>query len=65
MVGFGPAGAVVALCLTKQGHEVTVFERDADPFSLDFQAIKDRSYPLIVGTKGSAVMQECGILSYF
>lgn len=35
VVGLGPGGSVIASTLSKQGHQVTIYERDIDPFELD------------------------------
>ncbi len=65
IVGFGPAGAVAAVGLARQGHSVRVYERDANPFEIEVEAMKDRAYPVIIPSKGAEVMASVGMLSYF
>lgn len=65
VVGFGPAGCVVAMSLYRQGHDVRVYERDEDPFTLCFEDMKDKSYPVSILPLGSDVMRECGMLEHF
>ena len=55
IVGYGPAGVITAIGLTKQGHEVTMFER----LFYNYKDKADKSnqhrhlmYPVNIGAKG-------------
>ena len=65
IVGYGPASNVAAVALHKQGHRVTIFEKNPSPYEVDFETLKNRSYPLLFNTKASLVLERVGILPYF
>lgn len=65
IVGYGPAGNVAAVGLYKQGWKVTVYEKQPNPYEMDFNTLKDRSYPLVFNSKGAKVLVRAGILPYF
>jgi len=55
IVGYGPAGITAAIGLTRQGHQVTIFEKSF----YDYRNVADRStenktlmYPVNIGAKG-------------
>lgn len=40
VVGFGPAGCVMAVALRKNGHIVKIYEKDINPFDVDLDTLK-------------------------
>ena len=53
IAGCGPAGMAAALFLTRQGHEVTLFER--------FEAARPLGSGLLIQPTGRAVLRELGL----
>lgn len=60
VVGGGPAGAMLALYLARQGHDVTVFESRPDLRRVDISA--GRSINLALATRGIVCLQQLGLL---
>lgn len=60
VVGGGPAGAMLALYLARQGHEVTVYESRPDLRRVDISA--GRSINLALATRGIVCLQQLGLL---
>ena len=56
IVGYGPAGNTVAVALYKQGWEITVYEKQRNPYEMDFKTLKDKSYPLVFSCRGAQVL---------
>ena len=52
VVGCGIAGPAAALLLSRQGHEVTIFERAAE--------IKPKGAGILLSTTGQFVIEELG-----
>ena len=65
VVGFGPAGCVVAIALAKQGHKVEIFERDASPNDMDLETLKERSYPMISIIRGPDILEQVNLRDHF
>lgn len=67
IVGYGPAGIVAAIGLSKLGHQVTIFEKD----SYDWKARtisesdKDYMYPMALGQKAMKAVDHMGALPIF
>lgn len=57
VVGFGPAGCVVAMALSKRGHHVTVYERDPNPFDINLETLKERSYSMNSIVRGPLILE--------
>ena len=51
IVGYGPSGIVAAIGLSKQGHQVTIFEKDFYDWKARemSEADKDYMYPMALG----------------
>lgn len=60
VVGGGPAGAMLALYLARQGHHVTVYESRPDLRRVDISA--GRSINLALATRGIVCLQQLGLL---
>lgn len=60
VVGGGPAGAMLALYLARQGHGVTVYESRPDLRRVDISA--GRSINLALATRGIVCLQQLGLL---
>ena len=65
IVGYGPAANVAAVMLYSQGHHITIYERNPSPYQMDFQTMKNRTFPLIFNAKASKVLDRVGVLPYF
>lgn len=60
VVGGGPAGAMLALYVARQGHDVTVYESRPDLRRVDISA--GRSINLALATRGIVCLQQLGLL---
>ncbi len=60
VVGAGPAGALLAIYLARQGHQVTLYERRADLRRHDVDA--GRSINLALATRGIVPLVDLGII---
>ena len=60
LVGAGPAGALMALYLARQGHDVTVYE--ARPDIRRFETAGGRSINLALATRGIVPLVEVGVI---
>ena len=60
MVGAGPAGALMALYLARQGHEVTVYEARPDIRRVEISA--GRSINLALATRGIVPLVDVGVI---
>jgi 2-polyprenyl-6-methoxyphenol hydroxylase-like FAD-dependent oxidoreductase len=51
VVGYGPAGIIAAIGLSKQGHQVTIFEKDFYDWKTRElkNSDKDYMYPMVLG----------------
>jgi cation diffusion facilitator CzcD-associated flavoprotein CzcO len=51
VVGYGPSGIIAAIGLSKQGHDVTIFERDFYDWNVReiSKADRDYMYPMALG----------------
>ena len=60
IVGAGPAGLVLALLLTRRGHEVHLHERRGDPRSTTPEA--GRSINLALAARGMRALESAGVM---
>lgn len=59
VVGAGPAGALLAIYLAEQGHQVQLFESRPDLRSVDISS--GRSINLALATRGLATLEDIGV----
>lgn len=60
VIGAGPAGALLAIYLARQGHDVTVYESRPDLRTTDIDA--GRSINLALATRGIVPLVEVGVI---
>ena len=67
IVGYGPAGIISAICLSKQGHDVTIFEKEFYDWKDRTLTESDKSYmyPMGIGQKGMKAINHIGALPIF
>lgn len=65
VVGFGAAGCIIACSLSKQGYDVTIYERDVNPLELDKQSFKERGYPITIFKAGCEIIHLTNLGKYF
>ncbi|HSR59626.1 MAG TPA: FAD-dependent oxidoreductase, partial [Robiginitalea sp.] len=58
IVGSGLVGSLLAICLRRAGHEVTVFDRRPDIRTVEFSG---RSINLAMSNRGWKALREAGI----
>lgn len=63
IVGYGPAGIVAAISLSRNGHEVVMYEKE----SLEglTEIAKTKTYPIDIGAKGLKAIDYLGAHQIF
>jgi kynurenine 3-monooxygenase len=62
VVGAGLAGSLMAVYLGRRGWQVDVYERRADPRTVDGEALERRSINLGLSHRGMVALQSAGVL---
>jgi 2-polyprenyl-6-methoxyphenol hydroxylase-like FAD-dependent oxidoreductase len=68
IVGYGPAGIIAAISLARNGHEVTMFERDnyGGERKMDLSTLdKTKTYPIDIGARGIQAVDYIGAYAIF